>query len=184
MLLTPLRKLGTILGIPSYRRVAVVVTGFYWVLFLVALQDISLGGEGLRFLSTELSRMFERTGTFTFEPVAQLTLPGVTILISPLNMLIGLSIALLAGLNLAVTYLAFRQPKACRFNRSTGILASLPALLAGGACCAPAVILILGLQLSSLMVAVFQVLIPLSAFALLVTLKLILDRTHPELAAA
>lgn len=179
-----LRKLATILRIPAYRRLAAVVAGLYWLLFLVALQDISLGGEGVRFLTTEWTRMFDRTGTFTFEPIAQLTLPGLTVLISPLDMAIGLVVALLAGLNLAVTWVAFRQPKACSFNRSAGILASLPALLAGGACCAPALILILGLQLSSLMVSVFQVLIPLSVLALLVTLKFILDRTDPRLLAA
>lgn len=182
--MTSLRKLRTILGIPLYRRLAVTITAFYWVLFLVALQDISLGGNGLQFLSTEWSRMFDRTGAVTFEPIAQLTLPGLTILISPLNMAIGLAVAVLAGLNLALTYLAFKQPKVCRFNRSTGILASVPALLAGGACCAPAIILILGLQLSSLMVTVFQVLIPASVVALLVTLKLILDRTNTELVTA
>lgn len=178
-----LRTLVAILGIPAYRRVAGVIAALYWVLFLVALQDISAGGEGVRFLTVEWTRMFERTGTFTFEPIARLTLPGLTLLISPLNMLIGFIVAALAGSNLAVTWVAFRRPKACSFNRSAGILAGVPALLAGGACCAPALVLILGLQLSSLMVSVFQVLIPLSVLALLVTLKLALDRTDPRLLA-
>lgn len=92
-------------------------------------------------------------------------------------------LAVLAGLNLMVTWMAFRQPRACRFNRSTGILASLPALLAGSACCAPAIILILGLQISSLFVTVFQVLIPVSIALLLVTLAAILHRTDPALIA-
>lgn len=125
--------------------------------------------------------MFDRTGAITFEPVAQLTLPGLTILMSPLNILMGAVLAVRAGLNLAVTWLAFRQPKACRFNRSTGTLASIPALLAGSACCAPAIILILGLQISSLFVTVFQVLIPVSIGLLVVTLVMILRRTDPAL---
>lgn len=174
-------KLVAVLAIPFYRRLALGIAAGYLALYLVALQDVTRGGRGWAFLTADLSRMFERTGSITFEPVAQLILPGLTILISPVNILIGLFISLLAGLNLAVTYMAFRQPRACGFNRSTGILASVPALLAGSACCAPAIVLILGLQVSSLMISTFQVLIPVSAILLLLALKLILDRTNPEL---
>lgn len=172
-------KLRMILALRHYRRIAVGVGALYLLLFLVALQDISLGGSGFQFLTVEWTRMFDRTGAITFEPIAQLTVPGLTVLISPLNILIATVLAVLAGLNLTVTWLAFRQPKACRFNRSTGILASLPALLAGSACCAPAIVLILGLQVSSLFVTVFQVLIPVSVAILLVTLVMILRRTEP-----
>ncbi len=153
----------------------------YLILFLIALQDISLGGRGFEFLTVDWTRMFDRTGAVTFEPIAQLTLPGLTILLSPVNILIGLAVAALVGVNLVITYIAFSQPRACTFNRSTGFLASVPALLAGSACCAPAIVLILGLQLSSLFVTVFQVLIPVSVLLLLLTLKLILDRTATEL---
>lgn len=172
-------KLRMILALRHYRRIAVGVGALYLLLLLVALQDISLGGSGFQFLTVEWTRMFDRTGAITFEPIAQLTVPGLTVLISPLNILIATVLAVLAGLNLTVTWLAFRQPKACRFNRSTGILASLPALLAGSACCAPAIVLILGLQVSSLFVTVFQVLIPVSVAILLVTLVMILRRTEP-----
>lgn len=179
--MTTLRKLVAILRIRFYRRLTGAIAAAYLLLFLIALQDISLGGRGVGFLTVDWTRMFDRTGTITFEPIARLTLPGLTLLLSPLNILIGAAIALLAGVNLAVTYLAFREPKACRFNRSSGVLASVPALLAGSACCAPAIVLILGLQVSSLFITVFQVLIPASAVLLVVTLKLIVDRTRIEL---
>lgn len=172
-----LHKLAALLRVPFYRRVTLGAAAIYLLLFMVALQDISRGGRGVRFLTAEWRRMFERTGAFTFEPIAQITLPGVTVLLSPGNLLLGGLIAALAGLNLAVTTLAFRQPAACRFNRSSGILASLPALLAGSACCVPAIVLLLGLQLSAMLITVFQVLIPASVVLLLVTLKLVLDRT-------
>lgn len=173
------RKLRAILAIPFYRRLAIGIAAVYLVLFLLALGDVSPGGQGFELLTTDPARMFERSGAITFEPVAQLTVPGLTVLLSPLNMAVGSVVAGLAGLNLAVTWLAFRQPRACRFNRSTGILASLPALLAGGACCAPAIVLVLGLQVSSLLISVFQVLIPVSVVLLLLTLVLILRRTDP-----
>jgi hypothetical protein len=178
---SPARTLLAILRMRTYRRLAASVSLFYLILFMVALQDISLGGTGFQVLTTDWSRAFDRTGTFTFEPIAQLTVPGVTMLLSPINFTIGAILSLLVGLNLMVTYIAFKQPRACGFNRSTGILASLPALLAGSACCAPVIILILGLQLSSLMVAAFQVLIPVSGMLLLLTLSLILKRTNPDL---
>jgi hypothetical protein len=175
-------KLRAILAMPRYRRFAVAVAAGYLVLFLLALGDISAGGRGLEVLTTDWIRMFERTGALTFEPIVQLTVPGVTILISPINVAIGLLLAVMAALNLTVTYLAFRQPRACRFNRSTGIMASLPALLAGSACCAPTIVLILGLQVSSLFITVFQVLIPVSVALLVATLVLILRRTDPGMA--
>lgn len=178
------RKLATILRLPFYRRLAAALTGGYLLLFLTALQDITYAGEGIQVLTTTWTRTFERTGAFTFEPIAQLTLPGVTILLSPLNIAIGLFLSTLVALNLIVTVVAFRQPAACRFNRATGLLASLPALLAGSACCAPVIVLILGLQMSSFLLVFFQALIPASALLLLITLELILGRTNPELLAA
>jgi hypothetical protein len=165
---------------PRYRRFSIAVAAGYLVLFLLALGDLSAGGRGFEVLTTDWTRMFDRTGAVTFEPIAQLTVPGMTILLSPVNVANGLLLAVLAALNLTVTYLAFRQPRACRFNRSTGIMASLPALLAGSACCAPTIVLILGLQVSSLFITVFQILIPVSVLILVVTLVLILGRTDPE----
>lgn len=179
MLRSSAAKLRAILAITFYRRLAIGIAGAYLLLFLLALGDVSIGGEEFGVMTVGFDRMFERSGAFTFEPVARLTMPGLTVLLSPLNLVVGTVVAGLAGLNLAVTWLAFRQPRACRFNRSTGILASLPALLAGGACCAPAVVLLLGLQVSSLLIAVFQVVIPLSVVLLSVALVLILRRTEP-----
>lgn len=176
-----LETLRAVLRIPRYRVMGAALSVLYLVLFLLALQDLSVGGSGVRVLTTDWERMFDRTGTFTFEPIAQFVVPGLTLLVSPLNILLGLALSILAGLNLVLTYIAFRQPAACSFNRSSGVLASLPALMAGGACCAPAIVLILGLQVSSLMIGVFQVLIPVSLVLLVLTLKLILDRTDPSL---
>lgn len=178
-----LHKVRTILSVRFYRRLALGIGAVYLLLFLVALQDISRGGRRFQLLTADWTQMFDRTGAVTFEAIAQVTVPGLTILLSPLNILIGVVLAGLAGLNLAVTWMAFRQPKACRFNRSTGILASVPALLAGSACCAPAIVLILGLQVSSLFITVFQVLIPVSALLLLITLALVLERTDTALIA-
>jgi hypothetical protein len=175
-----LRRLSVVLRVGPYRRIAVGIAALYLPLFLFALQDISVGGHRFEVLTTHWTRMLDRTGTFTFEAVAQVTFPGLTILVSPLNLTVGVVISSLVGLNLALTYLAMRQPRACSMNRGAGVLSAVPALLAGSACCVPSLALILGLQLSSLSIAVFQVLIPLSLLVLLMTLKLILSRTNVD----
>lgn len=177
----PVRVLRELLGRPRFLALAVGIAVVYLPIFLFALQDLSLGGRGFEVATQSWERMWDRTGTFTFEPIARITVPGLTLLLSPLNLASGSVISGLVGLNLAVTWIALRQPRACRFNRSTGVLASLPALLAGGACCAPAIALIFGIQLSSLMIGVVQVLIPASILLLLGTLTLILARTDPQL---
>lgn len=180
---TTVRKLRRLLAPPSHRWLAAGLAAAYEVVFLLSVRDITPGGQGFGITVVELGRMFERTGAMTFEAVARVTVPGLTVLVAPLNLLLGGVLAVLVGLNLLVTVLAFRQPRACSFNRSTGILASVPALLAGGACCAPTIVLILGLQMTSAAVTAFQWAIPASLVLLTLTLKLIVDRTDPELAA-
>jgi len=78
-------------------------------------------------------------GPLSFTPVASVALGPVTYLFS-LNSVIGLGLAALVGLNLSMTYLAWTQPRACGLGQSsTGLLASLPAVLSGTACCGPVV---------------------------------------------
>lgn len=127
-----------------------------------------------------LARMFERsTGQYAFEPIAIVELGVITWLFSPLNTLIGLALAVLVGLNLALTYLALRQPKSCGIGATTGILASVPALLAGSACCAPIIVVILGLQISGLVLAAFTWLLPIGAAMLVGSLVYIAAKVDP-----
>lgn len=57
----------------------------------------------------------------------------------------------------------------------------MPALLAGGACCAPTIVLILGLQMTSAAFTAFPWTIPVALVLLVAALEMILDRTDPEL---
>ena len=80
---------------------------------------------------------------------------------------------MLVGLNLAATYLAWTQPKACELGLpSTAILASLPAVLSGTACCGPVVLIVLGIQASSVLLTAFQFLLPVAVLMLLGSLAL------------
>ncbi|WP_433628256.1 hypothetical protein [Halomicrococcus sp. NG-SE-24] len=155
------------------RLVLLGVTLGYLLAYLYALGHLTPGGDGVELLvvSDPLSRMVEPTGTLTWEPVARLGLPFATLLVSPLDLLVGLGLAVLVGANLAVTYLAWRQPKACGLTRSSsGVLAAVPALLSGAACCGPVVLVVLGVQASGVLLTAFSALVPLAAVLLVASL--------------
>lgn len=76
------------------------------------------------------------------------------------------ALAALVGLKLALAWLAVCRPRACRARPAAGILATLPGLLAGSACCGPVAFIVLGLPISASAVEFFSTLVP-AAFVLL-----------------
>jgi len=118
-------------------------------------------------------------GAFLFQPVALLEFGVVVWEFSPLNTLLGLGIATLVGLNLAVSYLAVTQPRSCGLSTGAGVLASVPALLAGSTCCAPVLLLVLGIQASGLVLAAFAWLLPVSVLLLASTLVYVAGKVDP-----
>ncbi|MEM4781839.1 MAG: hypothetical protein QXG03_09805 [Halalkalicoccus sp.] len=123
--------------------------------FLVEIGDLSLqSGAGLSMLVVEepLARALEPApGPFAYEGIVILDLGVARYLFSPINALLGLGLAVLVGLNLALSYLAITQPRSCGIGAGTGLVASVPALLSGSACCAPVVLIVLGIQASGLL---------------------------------
>jgi hypothetical protein len=169
----------------------------YLLGYLVVLRQL-LGGTGtlgLQVAANPVGRAVESTGPFAFEPVALVDLVVVQLFVSPLNLAIGAGLAGLVGLNLAVTYLAYRHPAACGIDTArsnaggtgaeggAGLVAGLPALLSGAACCGPVVLLAVGVQASGLLLSVFGVLVPLAAVLLLGSLLYVARSVDPTLAA-
>jgi len=160
---------------PDGRRVFVAVSLGYLLVYLWAIGhlDTGLGGLSLTVVDDPLVTLFRSEGAFAFRPVASVALGPVTYLAS-LNTLLGGGIAALVGLNLAVSYLAWRQPAACGLGRSSsGLLAGLPALLSGTACCGPVVLIAVGIQASSALLAAFQFLLPVAVLLLLGSLVVV-----------
>lgn len=160
------------------------VTVGYLFAFLYMMQNVFIqtgAGFGVSMpVESPLSHMFQRApGRYTFEPVALVDLGIVTWTFSPLNTLIGLTISVLVGLNLALTYLAVTQPKACGLGATSGVFASVPALLAGSACCAPVLALVFGLQMSALMLTAFAWLLPVGVALLLASLVYVAGKVDP-----
>ncbi|WP_458206029.1 hypothetical protein [Haladaptatus sp. NG-SE-30] len=157
------------------------VTVGYLAAYLFAIGHLTAGsGEfGLLVVSDPLSRAFEPVGSLSWEPVARLDAGVATLLVSPLNLLLGWILATLVGVNLAVTYLAWRQPKACGISGSSGIFAGIPALLSGAACCGPVVLIVLGVQASGILLTAFSALVPLALILLVGSLLWVGRKVNP-----
>ena len=148
----------------------------YFLLYSVAVGDLARsvtpGGVGVSVVDQPLARLFESMGPFQYEPIAFVQLGVVDYLFAPLNAAIGLGLAVLVGLNLAVAYGAWRRPAACGLPESggtegaTGLLAGVPALLSGTVCCGPAILLVIGVQATAGLLAVFQWLLPVAVVLL------------------
>ena len=145
---------------------------------------VTPGEVGLSVVNDPLSRLFESTGPFQYEAVAFIELGVVDYLFAPLTAAVGLGLAVLVGLNLAVAYGAWRRPAACRLparggaDSTAGVLAGVPALLSGTVCCGPAILLVVGVQATAGILAVFQWLLPVAVVLLVGSLVLMSRRVQ------
>lgn len=191
----PLRVLSTVLSKRVYRRMVFVICVVYLLVYLSALQNITFSGfgggaygasagafgGGFSLVTAHWSAMFRRTGFLVFDSIAVIGTPLFTLHLSPMNILIGVLMSVLVGMNLTLTWIAWRQPKACSVNRASGLLGILPGLLAGSACCAPTIIIILGIQATATMITASQWMIPVAFVLLLGSLVWITHKTRPDL---
>ncbi len=171
------------------RRDSVSVFGLvalvYTVGYLWAVQELRLGGFGydVRVASDPVAKLFQpSTSAVNFEPVVLVRTEFFTYLFS-LNTLIGVGLGVLVGLNLAITYLAWRQPAACGLGTSSaGLLAGVPAILSGSACCGPILVIVLGVQATGIFApAVFAFLLPVAVILLVGSLLLVGRQIDPVL---
>jgi hypothetical protein len=161
---------------------AVIAGTAYLLAYLFALGDLvprAGVGTGLVVARDPVAAALRRVGPFSFEAVALVDLWHVRLLFSPGNVIVGSVLAALVGANLALSYLALTRPSACGQRASAGLVASVPALLSGTACCGPVLLLALGVQASGLLLTVFAWLVPVGAAALAATLVLVARRVDP-----
>lgn len=160
------------------------VTGLYLLVYLWFSNLLAFGNSdvGVTVARNPVGRFFQPANSaFSFEPVALVEF-GVGTYLFSLNTVVGLAIAVLVGVNLAVTYLAWRQPNACGIgSSSSGLLAGVPALLSGAACCGPILLIAFGIQASSAVLTLFQWLIPAAVVLLLGSLLWVGRKVEPEL---
>lgn len=155
------------------RRIAIAAGLAYVVLYLIASQDLSLaGGTGWawRVATDWPSLWMQARAPFRFEGIAMLETGGLALLVSPVNLVIAGLLSALIALNVHGVLALYRYRSTCRTSGAgVGVLASLPALLAGGACCAPALVLLIGMPGLGALAGLFGWLIPVSLMLLVVT---------------
>ena len=151
------------------------VTAAYLIAYLWAIGHLAagLGGFSVTVVDDPVATLVQSEGAFSFRPIARVVLGPITYLAS-LNTLLGGAVAALVGLNLALSYVAWRQPAACGIGQSSsGLVAGIPALLSGTACCGPVVLIAVGIQASSALLTVFQFLLPVAVLLLVGSLVLV-----------
>ena len=160
--------------------VAVVAAG-YFLAYSAAVGHLGPGrGEvGLSVVADPLARATSRMAPYRYEPVATVALGPVDYLFSPVDAALALALSLLVGLTLGVSVVAWRGPEACGLGGSAGLLAGLPGMLSGVACCGPALLVVTGLQATAGLLAVFRWLLPATVVLLVGSLLFVGSRVDP-----
>ena len=144
----------------------------YFALLEYVSTNLGFGGGEVDILvvSDPLSKVTDQTAPFQFEPIALLSLGPIEYLFSPLTAAISLAVATLVGINLAVSWVVWRGPTACRVAPGVGALAGVPGLLSGFVCCGPTILLVIGVQASAGLIAAFQWALPAAVVLLVASL--------------
>jgi hypothetical protein len=173
----------------AYRRakaVALVSGVVYLLIYLLAIGDVVISLVPLvdeaPFVQVvdEWTRMFRARVTFIYEPIAAVYVTSrLAYFFSPVNVLLAGALVALVGLNFAFLAFALKRPEACGRISRKGVLASIPALFLGFACCAPTILVALGSAAASVtmgFIAVRAALYPVALLGLLAALWLNLRR--------
>ena len=183
----------TALGRPDGRFTFGATTVGYWLLYGVGLGHLGLRSGGGAATGTEplvdvfvvsdpIAAATRRVAPFQYETVALVTVGPLEYLFAPVTAAIGLGLAALVGVTLAVSVVAWRGPSACRIGAGAGAAAGVPGLLSGFACCGPTILLIAGVQASAGLLAAMQWFLPLAVLTLVGTLLWVGSRVDPTMA--
>lgn len=169
----------TVHAIRHRRRLGLLVSivgSIYFGLYLWGIGHLApgLGGWGLTVVSNPLATFTTPAlGPFSYRPIARLQIGAFTYLFS-FNSVIGLALAILVGMNVAGSVLLWRQPTTCGLRgASGGILAGVPGLISGTACCGPIILLVVGVQASGVIITAFELLVPAAIGILTISLVVI-----------
>jgi len=175
-------KIALLLSILSQRRIFIVfllILIAYILLYLSATQQLIFTARmgpadsffALKILPNWPELIFKSRSPFLFEPIGALYLGhNLKLLLPPPNLLIAGILGTLVAANLATSYYSFRN-LGLRGVRGFGALAgTIPAVLSGATCCAPTIVLVIGLQLTSTLATVWSLFVPISFVLLLLAL--------------
>ncbi len=141
----------------------------YGLLYLYAIGDVTFYGPphwGAYLTEVSLDRVFSARSTLMFEAIAVIELGWLVWLFSPINLFLTLVIAGLLAANIHGVLYIRHHPRQCGTRGNKALLGAVPALLGGGACCAPSLILLLGIPSLGAFSAFFGWLLPVSVIVL------------------
>lgn len=126
---------------------AYIVGIIYVILYLISIENIIFGTTEYSFSFAQDwgTKIFQQRISFLWEPIASLNMGFITFLISIPNILLGVLLGFLVGLNVLIGVFSYRMPKVCNIkHKYSSIIGFLPAFLTGFACCAPTFLIALG----------------------------------------
>jgi hypothetical protein len=163
---------------PASQVIAWSVALAYLLLFQVAVADLTIDSAwrpASIFVVDSWQTLVLRTrAPFQFEAVAVAETPFLVWLVSPMNIAVGLALGLLTGVQVALVRIARHCAVSCGLKPAAGALAAVPGLLAGSACCAPILFVLLGVQVTASLITLMGLLIPAAFVFLLLGLGLTL----------
>lgn len=177
--------LVAVLRLRRYRYFGLLVSLTYLIIYLFTIQNIAYLPEvdlsrqasipSLKLAEDWSSKLWRPRAAFIWEPIGAFYLTRhLMVFISVPNMLIGLLLGTLVGLNLAVGFYQVLSQGGWRtFSSIRGLLGAVPSLLTGFACCAPTFVIALSSLAAGLSVGIIAVrpyLVPLSGLVLGVNL--------------
>jgi hypothetical protein len=185
-----MNKFKLLLNNKKARRIGLLSVFIYLIIYLISTNNITLGGvDSFSFIIADnwFELLFKTRAAFLWEAIGIITIPFIqlTIFLSILNILLGLAIGILVGLNITATIYLYTLPKVCRPDLKVGgLFAILPGFLTGFACCAPSFILPLVSVFSGAAVFFNNIrpfLIPVTLIALIWALRYSLKRVPEEI---
>jgi hypothetical protein len=146
---------------------------FYLIATGVLVFSTNPSPAGIQISSQWQDLLFRQRTPFNWEPIGLISLGVVQIFLALPNIAFGVLIAVLVGVNIAVSAYTYSVRNVCRINPSSSVLAAAPALLTGVACCGPTLLISLGLASATVTVAFVSILpflLPLALVGLVASL--------------
>jgi len=174
-------KFKILLNILSQRRF--LITGIisiivYFIVYLAATRFLILSFRiepmesffGFKLLSNWTELIFRQRSPFLFESIGVIYIGPIKLFLSIGNFLIALMLGILVGSNISVSYFGFRSLSLRGAKGIVSLIGTIPAIIGGAACCVPTLILVIGLQLTATLAAIWSYFVPLSAVLLILSL--------------
>ena len=169
--------LFTILREKKFFFIALIAAIVYLLLYLFASQFLIISSEpadaffDILIVPDWKELLIRQRIPFTFESIGSITItPYVQLFLAIPNLIIGSLLSLLVGLNVMLSAYSISRLRLKGLKGLGMLFGTIPAIASGAACCVPVIILVLGIQLSIVILTIFAFFIPLAFLLLILTL--------------